>query len=105
MPLRSSKDGVLVAVRLQPSAARNRIDGIDRDAAGQRRIRVRATAAPEKGLANKALVRLLAKAWRLPPSAIKVAGGARDRNKLLLVRGDPVVLRERLGSWLDSLTS
>lgn len=105
MPLRPVSDGVVVAVRLQPSAARDRIDGLDRDAAGQRRLRVRVTEAPEKGRANKALIKLLAKSLRIPASAIEVAGGARDRNKLLLVRGDPVDLQARLGGWIDSLTT
>jgi uncharacterized protein (TIGR00251 family) len=105
VPLRTAKDGVLVAIRLQPSAGANRIDGVDAAADGGRRLRVRVTAAPENGKANKALIKLLAKAWRVPPSTIELAGGAKDRNKLLLVRGEPDGLHADLAAWIANLTT
>ncbi|MGD8809167.1 MAG: DUF167 family protein [Gammaproteobacteria bacterium] len=100
MPLRRLADGVSVAVRLTPKAGADRIDGVAESAAGGVILKARVTAAPESGKANAALLKLLAKRWKLPKSALSIAGGARDRNKVVHVAGDPAALYERLSRWL-----
>jgi uncharacterized protein (TIGR00251 family) len=99
-PLRRCEEGVLMAVRVQPNAAANRIDGIDVAADGSPRLKLRVTAAPDKGKANKAAVKLLAKACGVPPSSIAVAAGATQRNKTLLLQGESETLYARLDEWL-----
>ena len=64
-------------------------------------LKAAVTAPPEDGKANAALVALLAKAWRVPKSAISVIAGASDRRKTLLVEGDPTLL---LGRMTGALT-
>ena len=49
------------------------------------------------------MVKLLAKAWKLPKSALGVTAGAKDRRKTLLVDGDPDALAARLEAWLTGL--
>jgi uncharacterized protein YggU (UPF0235/DUF167 family) len=100
MPLRRLDDGVSVAVRLTPKAGADRIDGVAEDAAGARILKARVTTVPESGKANAALLKLLAKNWKLPKSSLSVAGGAKDRNKVVHVAGDPAALYERLSRWL-----
>jgi len=90
----------MVAVRIVPKAGANAIAGIETDATGRARLKVRVTAVPESGKANAALIRLLAKAWGVAPGTISVARGARDRNKELRIAGDGVALRRRLTRWL-----
>ena len=46
------------------------------------------TAPAEDGKANVALIKLLSKAWRVPKSAIVVAGGTTSRRKTLDIAGD-----------------
>lgn len=90
---------VRISVRLMPGSSRNGIERIEADAARTCRLRVRVTAVPEGGRANAALIKLVAKTWRLPASSITLASGARDRNKVLLLRGaGPEGLR-RLEDW------
>ncbi|MDP6342808.1 MAG: DUF167 domain-containing protein [Alphaproteobacteria bacterium] len=101
MPFRAVANGVRIAVRLRPGASANRIDGIEPAADGGRRLAVRVTAKPEKGKANKALLRLLAKAWRLPQSRLEVAGGARSRDKQVLLRGEAADAMALLARWRD----
>ena len=98
-PVRRLADGVSVAVRLTPKAGADRIDGVAADAAGASVLKARVTAAPESGKANAALIKLLAKSWGLPKSAFSIAGGAKDRNKVVHVAGDPAALYERLAGW------
>lgn len=103
MPLTPVADGVRVTVRLTPRARRNAVQGMAADAAGGTVLRVAVTAAPEGGRANAALVKLLAKEWRLPKTSIEVAAGATDRRKSLLVRGDAAALALQLGRWLEGI--
>jgi uncharacterized protein len=100
MPVRRLADGVSVAVRLTPKAGADRIDGVAEDDAGARILKARVTAVPESGKANAALLKLLAKRWKLPKSTLSVSGGAKDRNKVIHVAGDPVALYEHLARWL-----
>ena len=50
-------------------------------------MRVRVTAQPEKGKANKAVTALLAKALRLPKSSFAVIAGETARDKTIRVDG------------------
>ena len=97
-PFRAVADGLEIAVRLQPKASVNRIDGFG---AARGRLRVRVTAVPEKGRANAALVRLLAKRLGLPRTGLEVVAGGKDRDKTVLIRhDDPADLAQRLRAAL-----
>ena len=84
--------GVVVAVRITPRASREAIDGADE--AGQ--IRIRVTAAPAEGAANRAVLRLMAKTLGLRRGAVTLVAGASNRHKRLRIEGvDAAVLRSR----------
>lgn len=70
-----------ITVRVTPKASRNAVEGWAEDAAGARYLKVRLTAAPEDGKANKALLKLLAKEWGCAPSALEIISGAKNRIK------------------------
>ena len=100
-PFRAVADGLEIAVRLQPRASANRIDSFD---TARGRLRVRVTAVPEKGRANAALVRLLAKQIGLPRTDLEVVAGGKDRDKTVLIRhDDPADLAARLRSALGDV--
>ena len=81
-----------ISVRLTPRASRDEIVGL-RDGL----LLVRVTAAPVDGAANEALVRLLAKALRVPPRDLRIASGATARTKVVEVAGlDAAEVAERL---------
>lgn len=88
-----------MAVKVTPKAARARIQGLAAEADGSHVIKVAVTAPPEGGKANAAVIRLLAKAWGLPPSRLAVANGAGDRRKVIAISGDPEDLAEVLAAW------
>jgi uncharacterized protein len=93
-------EGLRVFVRLQPKARRAGIEGIVTEADGRVALKVAVTAPPESGKANAALVALLGKSWRLPKSAIDIVGGATDRRKTLLLRGDPASLFASISAFI-----
>lgn len=103
-PVGAVKDGVRVAVRVSPGAAQDRVTGLQEDAGGECVLKVAVTAAPEGGKANAALVKLLAKSWGVPKSAITIVKGRTERRKTLHVAGDAGHLKARLDSWLQELS-
>lgn len=54
-----------------------------KDANGKEWLKVRLTAAPEDGKANEALLRLLAKEWKCPPSSLEIISGETSRYKII----------------------
>lgn len=95
--------GARLAVRLTPRAARTAVAGLAAEPDGTPVLKAAVTAPPEGGKANAALIKLLAKEWRLPKSAIAVIAGAADRRKTLLVAGDGPALAAAINRWAEGL--
>jgi uncharacterized protein (TIGR00251 family) len=73
-------EGELLAVRVQPRARRDEVVGWEGGA-----LRLRVTAAPDGGEANRAVSRLLAGALGVAPSRVVLVRGATTRDKLFRV--------------------
>ena len=102
-PFRAARDGLLVDIRLQPGASRAQVDGLAVLDDGVTVLKVRVTEPPEDGKANAALIKLLAKAWKLPKSSLTLVAGHSDRRKTLAVAGEPAELLCDLQHWLAAL--
>jgi hypothetical protein len=98
--LRKTSHAVLVNLRVTPKSASARIGEVDEDAGGRQFLRVHVREVPEKGKANEAVVKLLAKAWGLSKSGIEVVSGGNDRNKVIAIAGEPDALMARLEALL-----
>ena len=87
-----SEGGSLLAVRAQPGASRDRIVGLH-----GRALKIAVTAPPEKGRANAAIVRVLARALRVARGSVTVHSGGTSRDKWIRVDElEPRELREKL---------
>jgi hypothetical protein len=75
-------DDALLRVRVQPRARRNEVQGWHDTA-----LRVRVTAPPAGGEANRAVADLLAEAFGVPASRVELVAGASARDKLFRVAG------------------
>jgi uncharacterized protein (TIGR00251 family) len=73
-----------IAVKVVPRAATNEIVGWLDDV-----LKVRVTAPPQDGRANRALEALLAAALNLKKSAVTVAGGLTSAHKRVAIEGLP----------------
>ena len=87
-PFRQTRDGVLLAVRVTPKSSRNEVTGLHTAADGAVSLAVKVTAPPDKGKANKAMIEVLAKTFRLPKSALTLVSGETDRHKVVSVAGN-----------------
>ncbi len=83
-----SQGRLLLRVKVHPGAARNRIDGAR---AGE--LVVRVAAPPEKGKANRELLRFLARRLGLPRAELEIRSGETSPHKLLSL---PEAARGRL---------
>lgn len=92
--------GLAVALRVTPNAGRAKIDGVASDADGNPFLKVAVTAVPEGGKANDAVIKLFAKEFHVPKSALSIASGAKDRRKTLLIAGDGKALETKFAEWL-----
>lgn len=100
-PYSPTADGIRVAVKVSPKASRDRIGAPFTDADGRAVLKISVTAAPDRGKANDAVIRLLAKAWSVPKTSIRVTSGAADRRKTLHVTGDASDLETKMRNWMD----
>lgn len=69
-------------IRVSPGAADNVIGGWMGD-----KLKIRVTAAPEKGKANKAIIRLLSRKLGIPASRIVLSKGTTSSNKTIEIEG------------------
>ena len=70
------------AVRVVPRASRSEFTG-EHDGA----LRVRIAAPALEGAANRELLRLLAKSFQLPQSAVEIVSGNSSKNKVVRIHG------------------
>jgi uncharacterized protein len=80
--LTTTNEGVLIAVRVVPRAARAGLAGI-RDNA----LLVRLNAAPVEGAANAELIQVLADTLGVARRAVSISSGEQSRRKTVLIRG------------------
>lgn len=85
---RARVDGLDLFVRLTPKSSTDAIGGVATSDDGSVHLLARVRAAPEKGAANAALERLLARTFGLPPSTVRVVSGATSRLKTVRLSGD-----------------
>ena len=97
---RSRSDGIDLFVRLTPKAAVDRLEGLEVTTDGRSHLKARVRAVPEKGAANAALEKLVARALGLPASSVSVSAGGTSRLKVLRIGGDPVALAEAVNALI-----
>jgi len=80
--VRERTDGCTFQVRVQPRSRRNEITGVHGDA-----LKVRVTAPPTDGRANRALKKVLATHLDVAPSDVEIVAGHTSRQKRVHVTG------------------
>ncbi len=79
----NGKDKIYLNIKVQPRA---RKPGLEKVSSGEYKIRV--SAPPSKGEANKEVVETLASYFGLPPSRVKIIRGQKSQRKLVLLEVD-----------------
>lgn len=79
--LSDGRKGIALAIRVTPRAKRNEIVDVLADDT----VKIRLTAPPVEGKANKALVEFLSEVMGVPKSRIEIVAGATGRDKLVSI--------------------
>lgn len=94
------KEGVRIALHVQPKASKNEIAGLHGNA-----LKLRIKAPPVDGAANEACLKFLAKLLKRPASSLVLAAGQSSRQKQVLVANqkdeNPVLLMEDIRKTLQ----
>jgi uncharacterized protein (TIGR00251 family) len=78
------REGLIFKIAVQPRASRNQVVGLKGDA-----LKIKLTAPPVDGAANKTCLQFLAKSLGMPKSSLAIHSGASSRTKLIRVHLDP----------------
>jgi uncharacterized protein (TIGR00251 family) len=91
--IRYSQDGrtLTFAVRVAPRASRSEISG-EHDGA----LRVRIAAPPVEGAANRELTRVIARAFKVPQSAVEIVAARNQIQKLFIYYGGDISTLEQV---------
>lgn len=73
--------GRRITVKVIPKAGRNAIEEISLD-----KYVVHITTVPERGRANEAVVKILARHLKIAPSLLQIVSGGKSRNKVFVTR-------------------
>ena len=100
--LRSTRRGVVLEVHAVPGAAQTAISGLHDNA-----LKVRISAPPAAGAANRELLRYLSTLLSVPPRELEIVRGGAGRRKTVLISEARLedllaILSEPIGSWLSS---
>lgn len=105
LKIRQTENGVAIAVRLTPKAARDAVEGIE-EFGGDTVLKARVRAVPENSKANAALEALIAKWLDVPRSTVSVIQGAKARIKIVAIDGSAIglsaLVATRLTEFLKS---
>lgn len=78
--IKEQTNGILVNIKISPNAKKNEIIKTDTE------IKIKITAQPIDGKANKALVEFLSKTIKIPKSSIEIVKGETSKEKIVLFR-------------------
>ncbi len=95
MAVKQTTDGILVNIKIVPNSSKNDIVLEDEF------VKVKITAQPVEGKANKALIEFLSKKFKIPKTSIEIVKGETNKEKTLFFRTDDI---EKQSLILSSLT-
>ncbi len=94
--LKETNEGFLINLKISPNASKNEIiktdDGL---------LKIKITARPVDGKANKALIEFLSKSLKVPKTSIEILKGHTGKEKTLLIHSKNIEVIEKLKSFVN----
>lgn len=79
--VRKIEGGIVVSVKVHPNAGKDRVVGEHAD-----KIKIAVTVAPEKGKANRAVIKVLSRRLGVKSSDIQIVSGETSRDKKVFIK-------------------
>lgn len=93
--IKQTDEGILVNLKIVPNSSKNDI------VLEEEFVKVKITALPIEGKANKALIEFLSKKFKIPKTSIEIIKGETNKEKTLLFKTDDA---EKQNFIISSLT-
>ncbi|NLD35575.1 MAG: YggU family protein [Desulfatiglans sp.] len=71
-----------IAAKILPKSSRNEIMGLEEGI-----VKIKVTAPPVEGMANKAVIELISKELKIPKKDIEIVSGDKSKNKRIRIHG------------------
>jgi len=97
MEVQKTKDWIRFKVKVQPKSSRNEFAGLYHDA-----LKIKLTAPPLEGKANKALIDFLADWFGVKKSQVEIVSGQLSNIKIIKVIGDENNLMNKIQELLST---
>lgn len=94
--LKNTKDGVIFNLKISPNSSKNEIIKCDDGT-----VKVKITAQPIDGKANKALLEFLSKQFKIPKTSIEIIKGHTGKDKTLLIKTNDDLIIQKLKSFVN----
>lgn len=90
--IKETKDGFVVNIKISPNSSKNEIikNGDE--------IKIKLTAQPIEGKANKALIEYLSKELKIPKTSIEIIKGETSKEKTILFKTDDAEKLKKLSA-------
>ena len=85
--IKEIKEGLIIRIKIVPNSSKNDIILEDEF------IKIKITAQPIENKANKALIELLAKTFKIPKTSIEIIKGETSKEKTVLIKTENEVKR------------
>lgn len=95
--LKETKDGQVLTLRISPNASKNEIIKTPEG------IKIKITAQPIDGKANKALVEFLAKQFKVPKSYFEIIRGETSKDKSILINNIDTEKVNQINEMLNNI--
>ena len=93
--VKQTQDGIIINIKISPNAKKNEIINEGEI------IKIKITAQPIDGKANKALVEFLSKHLKIPKTSIEIVKGQTSKEKTLLIKTTDTAKKDQLKSVFD----
>lgn len=82
IPFKKTKDGILIEVKVEPRSSKKGIEGIINNI-----LKIKLTAPPADGKANKQLIEIISEETGIRKSEIKIVKGLSSKIKIVEIKG------------------
>ncbi len=93
-------DGIVLRVRLTPNAAAAAVKGIFVDEKGMAYLKISVISVPEKGHANRELIKFLSTKLKVAKSELELVSGEISHYKKILITGDRQNVLRQMEIWV-----
>lgn len=95
--IKESKDGLILNLRISPNSSKNEVIKTDDT------LKIKITAQPIDGKANKALIEYLSKLFKVPKSSFEILKGQTSKDKTILISITDLKKQEEIKSFFNNL--